>query len=437
MRAAATSAMEPVAGASPQSGRKRILLSAYACSPLWGSEPGVGWRWLLELLSQHDVTLVTHAFFESHLKPEFDRRGAVLSVVYVDAPTFGMAAERYLNSRAYYVWWQFRLRRIVAALLVGRDFDVVHHLTWGTFRFPCFLGSLGVPLVMGPLGGGECAPMRLMRSLPVRARLFEAVRTLALKTARFDPLATWGPKRSALVLCRTSETLAALPSRLRNRTGLAGDVGAPEIDISAARPRRRDGAATPLRLLFAGRLIGWKGVALALGAIALLRDRGIDLRLDIAGDGGLRPFLEAKAKRLGLDGVVAFLGAIQRDDLLRRYPDADLFVFPSLHDAGGSVVLEALSRGLPVVCLDLGGPKYYVDSSCGVVVATGALTEAEVERALADAIGGLVCDPGRLHALRDGAVARARRFTWGHQVASAYAQIGAALGWDAVAQRAS
>lgn len=44
----------------PVQQRRHILLSAYACSPLWGSEPGVGWQWALELSKRHDVTVITH-----------------------------------------------------------------------------------------------------------------------------------------------------------------------------------------------------------------------------------------------------------------------------------------------------------------------------------------------------------------------------------------
>jgi hypothetical protein len=49
--------------------RKRILLACFSCSPLWGSEPGVGWNWLKELSRLHDVTLVTHEFYRAHLEP--------------------------------------------------------------------------------------------------------------------------------------------------------------------------------------------------------------------------------------------------------------------------------------------------------------------------------------------------------------------------------
>ena len=48
---------------------RRILVSSFACSPLWGSEPGVGWHWLIELAKRHHVVLITHSHFREHLEP--------------------------------------------------------------------------------------------------------------------------------------------------------------------------------------------------------------------------------------------------------------------------------------------------------------------------------------------------------------------------------
>jgi glycosyltransferase involved in cell wall biosynthesis len=107
-----------------------------------------------------------------------------------------------------------------------------------------------------------------------------------------------------------------------------------------------------------------------------------------------------------------------------------LFVFPSLHDSSGNVVLESLSRGLPVVCLDLGGPQTYIDSHCGVVVSTLGRSRAEVEQALATAIGALLDDPARLARMQQAAALHAGRQTWESVVARAYGVIDTRLQWS-------
>lgn len=415
--------------------KRKILLSAFACSPIWGSEPGVGWQWLLQLARHHDVLLITHSHFRDHIEPALLQAGLSVETHYLQAPAFGAHPHRQLNSRLYYTWWQWRARSLVKEVLTARSFDLIHHLTWGTLRFPCFLGGLGVPLVMGPLGGGEVAPLRLFAGLPFKARAFDYLRSFSLLWVRHDPLATWGPKRAALVLCKSGASLRALPRSVQPRAVVVPEIGSPEVDLShrAAhiKPQAdasKATAATPcFRLLFAGRLLGWKGVAIALGATAQLVREGLHVELDIAGDGPLRDYLAAEISRHGLRGRVRLLGAIPRAELLTLYGRADLFVFPSLHDSSGNVILEALSRGLPVVCLDLGGPPTYVDASCGVVVATAGLSRQALEDSLADVLATLYRDPEKVASLSRHAGEHARRQSWEATVSNAYRVIGTRL----------
>jgi glycosyltransferase involved in cell wall biosynthesis len=409
--------------------RRRILLSSFACSPLWGSEPGVGWQWLLQLVRHHEVVLVTHAYFRSHLEPALAEAGVHgLEIHYFEAPAFMLHPHRQLNSRLYYTWWQWRVRGLVKRLLAERRFDLIHHLTWGTLRFPCLLGGLGAPLVMGPLGGGEVAPLRFFDGLPWKLRAFDYVRSLTLLWVRLDPLATWGPRRSALVLCKSADSLLALPPSVRERAVVVPEIGSPAVDLSqraapASGPRR-------FRLLFAGRLLGWKGVALAVNAVTRLVQAGWNVELDVAGEGPLAKHLAHQVQQRGLQDRIRLLGKIDRGALLTLYAQADLFVFPSLHDSSGNVVLESLSRGLPVVCLDLGGPQLYVDTGCGVVVPTRGLSRLQLEQALADAIAALLADPERLQQLSRHAAEHARRQTWEAAVQRAYEHIHSRLSWS-------
>ena len=164
-------------------------------------------------------------------------------------------------------------------------------------------------------------------------------------------------------------------------------------------------------------------MALALGATSRLVRDGLDVQLDIVGDGPLRGYLAEQIVRHRLQDRVRLLGAIPRAELLALYGRADIFVFPSLHDSSGNVVLEALSRGLPVVCLDLGGPAQYVDSSCGVVISTQGLSRDALEAKLAGALAALVQDPLRVASLSRAAAAHARRQSWEATVARAYGHI--------------
>jgi glycosyltransferase involved in cell wall biosynthesis len=141
----------------------------------------------------------------------------------------------------------------------------------------------------------------------------------------------------------------------------------------------------------------------------------------------MRDFLQQLAVQLKLGDACTFHGQLPRDALMDLYSEVDAFLFPSLHDSGGTVVLEALSRGLPVICVDLGGPPNFVDESCGYVIPARFSTEDEVVNGLADAIAELHSSRERLKRLANGALARAEAMSWEQQVRFVYEDIAEVL----------
>ena len=140
------------------------------------------------------------------------------------------------------------------------------------------------------------------------------------------------------------------------------------------------------------------------------------------GDGYDAPRLKRIADRLNLGDTVRWIPWMPREALLPIVPDFDLFLFPSLHDSGGMAVLEALSFGLPVVCLDLGGPSEFVNDSCGRVVSTAGNDESAVVARIAALIFQFVRDPDKLKRLSEGARQRANSFTWEAYVRNVYGE---------------
>ena len=126
--------------------------------------------------------------------------------------------------------------------------------------------------------------------------------------------------------------------------------------------------------------------------------------------------LRQLASTLGVGANIAFIGRLPQDELFRRYPDFDVLLFPSLHDSGGNVVIESLSFGLPVICLDLGGPSSFVDDSCGFIIPAHDASENEVVDALATALVSIFADPDRHRTLCRAALLRSEALTWQKQI---------------------
>ena len=131
------------------------------------------------------------------------------------------------------------------------------------------------------------------------------------------------------------------------------------IDMPSPPGRRRAAfralhGITPERpvLLYAGRLAPEKNLPFLLQVVARLRSALPDILLLFAGDGPIRASLESQSRRYGLSDSVRFLGYLDRDGALRdAYQAADLFVFSSLTETQGMVLLEALAARLPIVAI--------------------------------------------------------------------------------------
>lgn len=404
----------------------RILLSAFACEPNWGSETTVGWRWTEELAKQHKVTVLTHAYFRegirAHLESTNGNPVESVEFVYYEVPGIGIHPHRLLNSQAYYQLWQFFAWWHARKLIRNQHFDLVHHLTWGTFRFSSFMGYLGIPFVYGPLGGGERGPLRLRRSLPGRAALFELVRDVNLWLSYLDPFVWLSLRNAKIIMAKTEDTkqfISAFTSA--SKVAVMGETGCEELREPATREVINKNRT--LHLFYAGRLIGYKGVHFAISALAKIRTNGVDAVLYIAGDGSMRNYLQDLAQKLGVTDQVIFLGKLSRDELFKKSAEMDLFVFPSLRDSAANVVMEALASSLPVICLDLGGPKNAVDDSCGRVIDTRGKSEDEVITSLANEISDIFRNPTTHEKLRRGAYERAANLSWEKQIGKAYALI--------------
>lgn len=151
----------------------------------------------------------------------------------------------------------------------------------------------------------------------------------------------------------------------------------------------------PLRVLTAARLVEKKGHADLLAAVGLLKERGVPVRVDLAGDGPLGPSLADEVASLGLEDEVAFRGNVPHEELVRGMAAQEWHaaVLPSVVTSDGELegipvsLVEAMACGLPAVGTDAGGTPELLRDGAGIVVPQGD------PKALAAAIERLAGDP--------------------------------------------
>jgi glycosyltransferase involved in cell wall biosynthesis len=164
----------------------------------------------------------------------------------------------------------------------------------------------------------------------------------------------------------------------------------------------------PVRLISIGRLLHWKGFHYGLRAFAEAKPSRAEYW--IVGDGPERSRLETLTRALGLEKRVHFWGALDREETLTKLGKCHILVHPSLHDSGGSVCLEAMAAGRPVVCLNTGGPATLITEEAGFKV---AITDPyQTVHDLANAITRLIHDPDLRTRMGSAGRRRVREINW-------------------------
>ena len=257
---------------------------------------------------------------------------------------------------------QVHQRRLIRRLIAEHGANLVHEPIPISPKRPSLMYGLGVPVVIGPLNGDMDYPPAFRQRESALTRTFVGFgRWMAHPLNRLIP----GKRRAAVILVSNQRTAAALPRGCRGRI-IQLVANATDMAIWTPRERSdRDGA--PLCFVFLGRLVPFKVVDVLIEAFARVL-KATPVKLQIIGDGSERSSLEAQCKRLDVSEHVEFCGWLKHEDAVARMNDADVFVFPSLRDPGGAVVMEAMCLGLPVVAGDWGGPPDYAGPDSGFLV---------------------------------------------------------------------
>jgi glycosyltransferase involved in cell wall biosynthesis len=351
-----------------------VLVSAYACEPDRGSEPGAGWHWAHAAAVNHQVTLVTTRRHGGPIRAALaEHQPDNLEVLFLEDLT---DVDRRGRAHLSYWRWQRAARPVFARLHAERRFDLAHHLTWAVDWQPAAVSRVpGLPFVWGPVGGATGTPWRLARWLGLRGAAAAAARDASTRVSRrlvADRIA----RDAALVLVQNDDGRRRFASS--GDVVIAPNVAIAELPVDPSPPSSTDGR----RAVFAGRLKPWKGVRLAVASLA----HAPGWHLDVYGHGPDEGPARRVAERQGVADRVTFHGQRPRPEVLAALATADVLLFPSLHDSAPWVVGEAATLGVPVVCVDRGGPPELARvPEGGVAVAADGRTP----QALAEALGRL------------------------------------------------
>ncbi len=332
----------------------RCLVSAYACEPEKGSEPGAGWNWACAASREHEVWIMTRSNNRSAIdKALKEEPKPSLRVVYLDLPPWARFWKQHGRGlRSYYLLWQILAARESRRLHRKFQFDIVHHLTFANVWLPALVCVVDAPFVLGPVGGGPRVPLRLFPALGARGMLHEVLLVTARELSRLNPLVRLSWRRANVIVCQNDETRAILPKRHRAKAQIQPNASLPAQMPSVKKHLETHTPALGGQAICAGRLVPWKGLALAIRSLVLAPG----WRLLIVGEGSDKARLERLTSRLGLSSSVTFHGWCPQAELWELMRSSNVLIVPSLREDASFVTVEACAMGVPVIAFDRGGP---------------------------------------------------------------------------------
>ena len=163
----------------------------------------------------------------------------------------------------------------------------------------------------------------------------------------------------------------------------------------------------PLHVICVARLIKRKGQGHLIDAVKLLSDSGVKITVSLVGEGDSRDEYEKKARHLGIDDLIRFVGYVPREEIARYYGGGHIFVLPSYNEGMALAVLEAMAVGLPIVVTRTGGTIELVEDGVN-----GFIFDWGDVEGLAKCLLRLNADRALARNMADASRVRALNFSW-------------------------
>lgn len=414
----------------------KILVNAFAFSPIRGSECAVGWNMVNELAKMHNVTVLfgdvwQHRISFAEMVEHVSKNKGQIEVwhghslfrvngfraIYIEPSTvIGIITRLHKIPgfwMLYYVayrLWQKRAFKAAKELLKESGFDVVHQLNMIGYREPGYMWKLGVPFFWGPVGGAPNEPLPYLRLFSLRGRFFVLIRTVLNEVEKRLNLRARAAARKA------RKVWAVTDADYRMIRELWGVECEKMVETGTVLRRERitrswDGSST-LQMVWSGLHVPRKALPILLCALARVKAarRNLNVRVEVLGDGPETAAWKKLAIKMGVGDFLRWHGRLTHDKALAVMNSSHVLVFTSLKEGTPHVVLEALSLGLPVICHDACGMGTVVDETCGIKVPlkNPRLSVDEFARA----IESILSKPHRVEELSKGAVRKSDGSTW-------------------------
>ena len=359
-----------------------VLINAYAVSPNWGSEPGMGWNWISNLAKYCNLYIVTEGEWREEIEkvlithPYRENLHFYYNEVSEEIRKMCWNQGNWRFYKYYRQWQKTTLdieKQIIIKLkeeerITGehRRIDLVHHLNMIGFREPGYEWTLEeLPFVWGPVGGCEMMSTGFLKGEPFKLKLALYIKNFLNNLhRRYQPNFKKALERASGLSAATKGVYEFIRDYHNKDVLLLNETGCYEREL----PKKNE-KKDCFDVVWVGKFDYRKQVGLALETVAQLKDCK-NLKLHIIGSGTDEEITRYHnlSNNLGIKNMVVWYGKIPNAQVQKIMRDSDLYFFTSIMEGTPHVVLEAIQNALPVLCFDACGQSGVVNSKVGIKV---------------------------------------------------------------------
>ena len=349
-----------------------ILINAYACSPNMGSEPGMAWNWCINLAKYCELYIITEGEFQDKIETALPNLPQGKNMHFYYNPVSEKIRNMCWNQgdwRFYYYYqkWQKKTLTIAEDIIRQTHIDIIHQLNMVGFREPGYLWKIEKPLVWGPIAGIGSIPYSFLKGGGMKYTAFFLLKNFITKLQlRYSPRVKQIIKKAHYVITATPEAQVAIQNAYNIRPLLINETGC-FIKQEVIDTKKNN---ETFDILWVGRFIYTKQLKLALETIAQLKNlKGI--KFHIVGKAFTDKETQAYhlyADYLGISNICKWYNFIPNKEVHLLMRKCHLFFFTSIFEATSTVILEAITNHLPIVCFDRCGFGPIVSQEIGIKI---------------------------------------------------------------------
>lgn len=341
-----------------------VLINAYACAPNKGSEPGMAWNWIIHLGKHCQLHVITEGEWREDIEKALPTIPQGKNIRFYYNPVSDKIRKMCWNQgdwRFYYYYrrWQKETHQLAKEIIVQNKIDLLHQLNMVGYREPGLLWkNQRIPTIWGPVGGFGQVPITFLSLYTPFGAVKQIIKHIINCFQIYSPNIYKAIKKMDAIVACNSEARLALQKFRSDIVYHIHEVGS--FNNNQHETRDLTFFFEPLRLLWIGRNIESKALRLAIESFNRLSDLNVELH--IIGVSSESVNYEIRNNNVHF---YSWLPHQETQDLFRK---GHLLFFTSLYEATGTVILESLSIGVPILCHDTCGQGDIVDNSCGIKI---------------------------------------------------------------------